>query len=85
MSLERPQGMKPSSGWRGHTKTEAVTILLRAIRVFIALSETESNCNGQDQYSDSCQDIRKFASYTGNTRLMSKTNCHVKLPGFLDY
>lgn len=46
---------------------------------FLPLSTTEYNGNCQDQYSCSCQDTMKFESYTGYIRLMSKTNCPVKL------
>ena len=56
-----------------------MAILLRAIRLFVPLSTTEYNGNGQDQYSCSCQDTMKFESYTGYIRLISKTNCPVKL------
>jgi hypothetical protein len=55
----------PDSGWTGHSNT--VTTLVRAIRLFIPLSEREYNCNCQDRYSNRCQDAMTFASYTGYT------------------
>lgn len=36
-------------------------------------------------YSCSCQGTMTFASYTGHTRLMSKTHSPIKLPCFLDF
>lgn len=62
-----------------------MAILLRKIRLFITLSETEWNANCQDRYSCSCQDTMKFAGSPGFTKLMSKTHCPVKSPCFLDY
>lgn len=53
--------------WRGYRTTEALRNLLRAIKLFIPLSEREYNCCGQDRYSCSCQDTAKFASHTGYT------------------
>ena len=53
--LTLPQGMKPGSDWQGKSKIMAVTILLRAIRRFTPLSETEYNGNCQDHCSCSCQ------------------------------
>ena len=73
------------AGWRGHSTTEAMTILLGAIRMFMPLSETEYNGNCQDRYSSSCQDTVTFASHTGATKLMSKTNCPVKPACLLDH
>ena len=46
---------------------------------------TEYNHNFQDQYSCSCQETMKFGSYTGYTRLMSKTYGPLNLPCVLDY
>lgn len=71
--------------WRGHSTSEAVIILLRAIKPFIALLETDNNGNCHNQYSYICQDTMKFASYTGYTRVMSKTNGPAKSLCFLDY
>lgn len=68
------QGMKPSSGWRDHSKAEAVTTLLRAIRLCIPLSETECNGNCQDECTCGCQDTMTFASHTRLTGLMSKSS-----------
>jgi len=65
----RPQGMKIGSGWRGYTKSEAMTILLRAMRLFIALSGTEYNGSGQDQFGCHCQDTMKFASCSGKHKV----------------
>lgn len=72
-------------GWRGYSKTEPVTILLIAILLFVPLSETEYNDSGQNQYCCSSQDTMMFGSYTGCTRLMSKTNCLVKFSCFLGF
>ena len=73
--------------WYGSTaKLKLWQFLLRAIRFFfIPLSGTEYNGNCQDQYSCSCQDTMTFASYAGYTRSLSKSNCPVKFPHFLDY
>lgn len=71
--------MNPGFGWKGHSKTETVTILLRAIRFFITVSEIEYNGNYQNQYSCNYQDTMTFVSYTDCTRLISETNCPAKL------
>lgn len=73
------------ASWRVHSNPEAVTVLWRATGPFIPLSEIEYNGNFQDQYSHPCQDTMVPARCTGYTRLMSKTKCHVKFPGFLDF
>lgn len=73
------------ASWRVHSDPEAVTVLWRATGPFIPLSEIEYNGNFQDQYSHPCQDTMVPARCTGYTRLMSKTKCHVKFPGFLDF
>ena len=72
------------SSWRGRRKTESVSVLSRAPRYFIPLSETEYNGNHQDQYSCSCHDTMMLANFTGCTRLTSKINCPVKFPCFLE-
>lgn len=61
--------IKPGSGRRGHSKIETATILLRAIRLSIPLSEAEYSGNFQDQYDCSCQDTVTvtFASDAGCT------------------
>ena len=61
------QEMKPGSGWRGHSKTEAVTILLRTTRPCTPLSETDCNGDCQDECICSCQDTMKLASHTRHT------------------
>lgn len=62
---------------KDHRKTEAMTRLLQAIRIFIPSSETDYNGSYKEEYNCSCQDTMTFASYIG---LMSKTNCSAKLP-----
>lgn len=64
-------------GWKSHSTTEALIILLRAIRLFVPLSETEYNDNCQDQYSCSCQNSVVYASHTEYRRLMCSTSCPV--------
>lgn len=75
-----------ATGYRGCSKTEVVASWLQAIRLFIPFlykdfSYTETDYNGdcQDQYNGSWQNTMMFASYPEYTRLMSKTNCPVKL------
>jgi hypothetical protein len=53
--------------WRGHCTPGAIAISLRAIRLFMFLSETGYNGNFRDQYSCSCQDTKMFANHTGHT------------------
>ena len=65
------KGLNEAS-WKGHCKTEVVSIILRAIRLFILVREAEHNGNCQDQYNCSCQDTEKFASHSGQTRIMPK-------------
>jgi hypothetical protein len=72
-------------GWSSYSTTEAVAILLRAIRLFIPLSETKYDGSCQDQSHGSCQVTMTFASHTGYMRLISTTNCPVKFPCFLDF
>ena len=62
-----------------NSKSEAVPILLRVIRLTITLSETEYSGDFHNQYSCSWQEIMKFSSYKAYTRLASKTNCQAKL------
>lgn len=54
-------------------------------QTFYTLSETEDTGDFRDQYGSSCQDTMMCASYTGCTRLMSKTSYPVKLPGLHDF
>lgn len=72
--------------WRAHSKTGAVTFLLRAIIVFTPLSETEYINKCQDQCSYGCQVTMKFASHIAYKRLMSKIKpCPIKPSYFFVY
>lgn len=72
-------------GWEGHRKTKSVKILLRAVKLFMPLSETEYNDDCWDQYNCSLQDTMMFANLAGYTKLISKSNCPVQLPRFLEF
>lgn len=41
--------------------------------------EGKKKAEKEREYNCSCQDTVTFASYTGHSRLMSKTNCAAKL------
>jgi hypothetical protein len=66
------------------SKTEACDNLLRANR-HLYLHQKQYNGHCQDRYRCSCQNTMTFASHTGYTRIMFKTNCLVRLSCFLDF
>lgn len=70
--------MKTRPGWRGHSKTEDVTVYSKQSDILLLYQKQNTMAIVRINMMVIVKYTMIFVNYTGYTRLMYKTNCPIK-------